>query len=49
MLLLQTVGNTEFEKAVRAKNRHEEQKTKEDKAKEAKIRLKKTEKKRMED
>lgn len=46
--LLATLGNTDIEKAIRAKNRLDDAKLKDEKTKETKLRLKKNEKKRIE-
>jgi len=46
--LLATLANTDIEKAIRAKNRNEDVKAKDDKEKAIKLKLKKTEKKRLE-
>lgn len=46
--MLATLANTDIEKAIRAKNRNEDVKAKDDKEKAIKLKLKKTEKKRLE-
>lgn len=46
--MLATLGNTDIEKAIRAKNRMDDAKTKDEKTKETKLRLKRNEKKRIE-
>lgn len=46
--MLATLANTDIEKAIRAKNRNDDVKAKDDKDKAIKLKLKKTEKKRLE-